>query len=192
MSQQDAARRARATEPEKVDAVSNLEVQQIERPTGWVDRLLQDVMAFDESMFTPPGKIEEGETVLGECTLYMRKLYAFSRNCEREAEHQAIELKHMSNQEGEEFRSARMMHEEMDAKHKLLRSMFWAEVNDHFKRWGDDSCLAVVKGWKITSHSHDRNQPDMRNLPPHVQKFLKMLNRGGGGILGIDISPADD
>ena len=123
----------------------------VERP-AFLKTLLEEIESMDPECFPPPREIRKEDKPLGDCPVYLQKIWALARMCERESEQAKLECKFSSDHDHPGLH-VRIV--EMGSKEELLMEMFWACVNDHFKQWGELGGLAIRKGWKVVNMPRD-------------------------------------
>jgi hypothetical protein len=136
---------------------------ELERPKFLID-LLAEVDGFDESLFPSTYKIESGDTVVGDATLWTRKAWALMRMYDRELKQLRVEMEFDPSQ-GEQYRGRYM---EIDHKVDTLKQILWSCVRAEFNLWTARS-IGFRSDWKVISSKEDGQET--------FKRFL-------GGILG--------
>jgi hypothetical protein len=109
---------------------------------SWVDELLEEASAFDETLFPPLDPVGSGERVLGEASEGARKVFALARYYGREVRRFKVESGYQQPT-GAEMQIAL----EMDDKEDLLMEMLWCIIMADLKDWTPG--IGMREGWKV-------------------------------------------
>ena len=101
---------------------------------------LEDVKEVVE----PPQEVKDGETLAGEVSDYLRKLYTLSRAMKKQADLLQIEAKYTNPTPEERGKIIELM-----TKASVLDSIFLIGIHDELGIWGHEGQCAVRSGWQV-------------------------------------------
>jgi hypothetical protein len=132
--------------------------------TSWTERLLEEVNAFDENLYTPPGEVARGERVIGECSVFARKVFSLSRHYQRELKLLSVN-KEFAGEDGLAEIQQMLIY---SSTYEALRAILWAEIRDSNKLWDTKlTSIGIRKGWKVVADEEDNN------LVAHIISMLR-------------------
>lgn len=127
----------------------------------FLNDLLAEVDAFDEGMFPPNQSKMDGDIVVGECPLWVRKAFALDRYYARECKRHKVEREFESADESKNHdNGCRYM--EMTYKKDLLHEILWAAIRGDMNLWADHN-VGLREGW-IVVRSKAEPQDQIRNM----------------------------
>ena len=116
----------------------------------FLTKLLREVEQFDYTLFPPPNDNKNSAAVeVGICPEQFRAFFSLAQYYRREVKQ--IDLDHEFKTKHDEDCAADAVRKEIaEDKHKLLMTIFWAQVQEHFHLWGDaDNTIGLRKGWVL-------------------------------------------
>lgn len=133
--------------------------------TWW--KLIQLELDEIKNFTEPTGDVQPKETIIGEATEEIKKLYTMWQSVEKSAALEMLKYRYdglvTDEQKGKII--------ELKARASIVESLFWLAVNEEYNLWPHDATSGIRKGW-------------------HVVEFERpKLNIRGIG--GINIDPED-
>lgn len=132
----------------------------------FVTDLLAEVATMDASAFSPAHTVAEGETVVGECSEYEKKLYSLQKSYSKLRDQHRVEAKYHTAEEGCANEHAARI-EEYGAKAQILNTLLWACIDSRASFWGSTKTYGIRAGWVIISAERG---PD--DLPPGLRGII--------------------
>lgn len=129
----------------------------------FVRELLDEIESMDPEIFHPPGEVEKGEIVIGECSLYVRKLHAVCTYYAREFERLNVEVKYTVGPEDRE--KLTILLQIYKAKNGIAHNLAYSSIREELKVWELDS-VGIRRGWKVV---------DTSSITGKVPKALRQL-----------------
>lgn len=124
-----------------------------ERPK-FLTSLLDEAEQFDPSLFPPPNELDDGDTEMGICSLYLQKMFSLARFYKREAERTKLEHDYDSNHDDSACDENHAKYVQCREKHDVLMEIFWASCRADFDAWGVGS-IGVRRGWKVVKTTEE-------------------------------------
>jgi hypothetical protein len=137
----------------------------IERSKFLTD-LLGEVDRFDETLFPPHDKLEEGDTKIGELSPWLKKVFALARFCHKQAKLLGVERDYHSAEDanGDDEVS------ELKYKSDLLMEILWAATRSEKNLWSAQ-IVSVKENWMVTRSQSQEGEDDFK-------RFILRMMRG--------------
>lgn len=123
--------------------------------------LIREVARTDGEAFAPREDVHEGETVVGEATPFMRKLYSLSEFFEREARQAALDHRYSSREESP-CSEMEIIGTTLQAKGEALMAIFWLCARGESKQWANH--IGVRKDWKLVTYEENPRETMLKKL----------------------------
>ncbi len=135
-------------------------------PIEFLTMLSLELDMLEGDILEVPDPVQDGETVRGELSLELRKLYTVWKNLGKSAGALENEL-HWGAPDPDKFAKVH----ELKTKASYINGLLWIAIMDDLHLWGLKESLAIRTGWKVISRP-------AQEIPPFF-RFLQDL--GGGG-----------
>ncbi|MFY9493390.1 MAG: hypothetical protein WAP55_02865 [Minisyncoccia bacterium] len=132
---------------------------------SWLEVIRQDLEQIGESdLIEPPAEAEEGEEILGEASLYLRRLWTLIAMMQKKAALAEVEMAFCSVPTPTRTEELRAQVWELTSKAQALKRFFWTEANDEFSSW-DRPAIGIRKDWMVVVCKED-------HIPDIIKRIL--------------------
>ncbi len=132
---------------------------------SWLEVIRQDLEQIGEiDLIEPPAEAEEDEEVLGEASLYLRRLWTLTAMMQKKVALAEVEMAFCSVPTPTRIEELRAQVWEFTGKAQALKRFFWIEVNDEFNSW-DRPAIAIRKDWIVVVCKED-------HIPDIIKRIL--------------------
>lgn len=113
----------------------------------FINNLLGEVDKVDPEMFPIMEEVGNEDTLIGEMSIYSRKLYALSQFYSREVERIEVEVKYASPEAKEKLKSLMNQH---TSKVVVMRNIMFASIREDLGLYGFEH-TGMRAGWKVVT-----------------------------------------
>jgi len=120
----------------------------------WLKFLPIEIKEVD-TLIEPAEEVKEGDTVVGELSDDLKKLWTLSKAVKKAAELLAVEVRYTPSACPEEHGRV----SEQATKARCLEMIFWISVLDELQMWGHPEAYALRAGWKVVEFKQPETNP---------------------------------